>query len=70
MANFVFSIVIAIYNFGDYIKEFIDLVLNQTFNNGSIKNHKLHSNKGFLHFLENKDFHVEVKKNKVFFKNW
>lgn len=65
MVNFAFLIVIAIYNFGDYIKEFIDLVLNQTFNNGSIKNHKLHSNKGFSHYLENKDFHVEVKKNKV-----
>lgn len=72
MTNFAFSIVMAIYNFGDYIREWVDLVLNQTFNfnESSIKNNKLLSkaNKGFSLYLKRKDFHVEVKKNKVFLK--
>ena len=68
--NFAFSIVMVIYNLGDYIREVIYSVLNQTFdfNESSIKNHKLSFNKGFSHYLKSKDFHVEVKKNKVFLK--
>lgn len=71
MTNFPFSMVRdTVYNVNDYIRESIDLILNQTFNfaENSIKNRKLPSNKGFSLYLENKDFHVEIKKNKVFLK--